>query len=346
MEATDLRLDAEPPAGPGPRPDAALRAALDGLLDELPLRSAAAAVERLITGYRSGTPGGTPVLRDRSDAAAYAAYRMPATFEAVRAALGAFRDRAGRWTPATHADIGGGTGAACWAAAATWPHGAPSGIVLDRSQAALDLGRDLAARSGHPALQAVQWRPAQLGGAPLPDCDLATVSYLLGELAEADRAALVEQVAAAAQAVVVVEPGTPGGHARVLAAREQLLRAGFTLLAPCPHGGQCPVREGDWCHFAARVSRSALHRRLKGAALPYEDEKFSYVAALRGAAAPAAGRVVRRPQLRKGQVLLQLCTPEGEQRSTVTKRHGGLYRAARDAAWGDPWPPAAEEPPD
>jgi ribosomal protein RSM22 (predicted rRNA methylase) len=99
----------------------------------------------------------------------------------------------------------------------------------------------------------------------------------------------------------------------------------------------------DWCHFAARVGRSSLHRRVKGGSLPYEDEKYSYVAAvapaLAGTATAAAPRIVRKPQLRKGQVLLELCTADdGLRRETVTKRHGPAYRAARDAAWGDDWP--------
>ncbi|CAM5700903.1 hypothetical protein SALBM217S_04623 [Streptomyces griseoloalbus] len=55
---------------------------------------------------------------------------------------------------------------------------------------------------------------------------------------------------------------------------------------------------------------------------------------------PAPARVVRKPQIRKGQVLLDLCeTDPALDRATVTKRHGALYRAARDTDWGDPWPP-------
>ncbi|MEU9384658.1 small ribosomal subunit Rsm22 family protein, partial [Streptomyces sp. NPDC048279] len=96
----------------------------------------------------------------------------------------------------------------------------------------------------------------------------------------------------------------------------------------------------DWCHFSARVSRSSLHRQVKGGSLAYEDEKFSYVAATRLPAAPAPARVVRRPQIRKGQVLLDLCEKDERlRRTTVTKRHGDLYKAARDADWGDEWPP-------
>ncbi len=57
---------------------------------------------------------------------------------------------------------------------------------------------------------------------------------------------------------------------------------------------------------------------------------------------PAPARVVRRPQIRKGQVLLDLCeTDEQLRRTTVTKRHGDLYKAARNASWGDSWPEKA-----
>jgi ribosomal protein RSM22 (predicted rRNA methylase) len=128
----------------------------------------------------------------------------------------------------------------------------------------------------------------------------------------------------------------------MIEARDRLIAAGFRIAAPCPHSAACPIVPGtDWCHFSARVSRSSLHRQVKGGSLPYEDEKFSYVAAARFPVSPAPSRVVRRPQIRKGQVLLDLCQPDEQlTRTTVTKRHGDLYRAARNADWGDAWPPA------
>lgn len=326
-----------------------LRAALNGLLDGLPPTQAAQAVDRLIAAYRGATPTDAPILRDASDVAAYAAYRMPATYAAVRSALAEFQARAGEWAPATHLDVGGGTGAAVWAVADTWRQDTHTSAVLDWSEAALTLGRDLAAGSDSPAVRAAEWRRAPLGGAVrLPDADLVTISYVLGELAPADRTTVVAEAArAAGGAVLIVEPGTPDGYARIIAARDQLLAAGYTVLAPCPHDAACPIEGTDWCHFAARVNRSSLHRQIKGGSLPYEDEKFSYVAAARFPAAPAAGRVIRHPQIRKGQVLLDLCTrDDGLARSIITKkRHGDLYRAARDADWGDPWPPAAGDSP-
>lgn len=354
----------------------ALRAALAGLLEGLPPSQAAQAVDRLIANYRGTTPTDTPLLRDRSDVAAYAAYRMPATFEAVRAALEALAAAAPYWEPASQLDVGGGTGAAVWAADAVWeqrpatfPDGSESPsdggeggtprttTVLDWAAPALDLGKELAAGSHAVGPRTAEWRRARIGGAlKLPEADLVTASYVLKELTERDRTALVDETARAGQAVVIVEPGTPDGYLRIIEARDQLIAAGLRIVAPCPHSGRCPIEQGtDWCHFAARVSRSSLHRQVKGGSLPYEDEKFSYVAAVRFGAPPVEApraevssvdvlpvpaRVVRKPQIRKGQVLLDLCTvDDGLLRTIVAKRQGPLYRAARDTAWGDAWPP-------
>jgi ribosomal protein RSM22 (predicted rRNA methylase) len=334
------------PASPASAADT-LRAALAGLLDGLPPKSATQAVDRLIANYRGRTPTDVPVLRDRSDVVAYAAYRMPATFEAVCSALEAFAAAVPGWTPGSHADIGGGTGAATWAVSATWEGGRPV-TVFDWAEPALALGREIA--GANPELKGAEWRRARIGSAlTIGSTDLVTVSYVLGELTGADRDAVVEAAATAAQAVVIIEPGTPDGYARVIAARDRLIGAGFHIAAPCPHGAACPIVPGeDWCHFSARVSRSSLHRQVKGGSLAYEDEKFSYVAATRFPPAPAPSRVVRKPQIRKGQVLLDLCEPGSTAqpehgpvlaRTTVTKRHGPLYKAARDAEWGDAWPP-------
>lgn len=323
-----------------------LRAALDELLEGVPPRRLTGAVERLMGHYRGRTPTDAPILRDRADAVAYAAYRMPATFAAVAAALGQLAARLPGWTPGSQLDVGGGTGAAAWAAAGVWP-GRRAVTVLDWAGPALQLGRELAEASADPVLRSADWRRQRLApGGELPAAELVTVSYVLGELPPEGRDELVAAVVAATEsggAVLLAEPGSPEGYRRIIRARDQLVAAGLVVLAPCPHSGPCPMEPvADWCHFAARVGRSALHRRVKGGELPYEDEKYSYVAAVRPTAAgePAAARIVRRPQQRKGQVLLDLCTrEEGLRRVVASRRDRDRYRAARDAAWGDPWPP-------
>lgn len=325
---------------------APLQDAMRRQLAATPASQLTKAVERLMDGYRQESAIGAeePLLLSQDDAAAYLAYRMPATYAAVRSALAEFALRAPRWTPHSHLDIGGGTGAAAWAMADAWP-ALGSTTIIDWSDAALRLGRELvgAASSPAPALRSAQWRKCPIGpGLELPDADVVTLSYVLGELTETARAEVLTEAAARAQVVVVVEPGTPAGFARVRVGRDRLLEAGFTLVAPCPHGGGCPVEpDRDWCHFSVRVARSALHRQVKGGSLSYEDEKFSYVVAAREPVDSVAGRIVRHPLLRKGMVRLELCTAEGQLAQSILtkKRHGALYKAARDVTWGSAWPP-------
>lgn len=304
-----------------------------------------------MTAYRSGEVPDAPVMAAKSDAAAYAAYRMPATAAATGQALRELRRSLPGWAPATQLDFGAGTGAAAWAVAHELPS-VTSMTLLEQSPEAIRLGQAILAAADAPSLRAAAWRSwllaadAKPGG--LPTADLATAAYVLGELAPAQQSALVALAGSAAPVVLVVEPGTPAGHRRILAARAQLMAAGYVVAAPCPHQLDCPLAiEGDWCHFGARLQRSAVHRQAKGVELSYEDEKYSYVAAVRATSGvevhAAPGRVVRRPQQRKGLVLLDLCLRDGSsQRELVSKSKGDAYRQARNVAWGDRWPPAGE----
>jgi ribosomal protein RSM22 (predicted rRNA methylase) len=139
----------------------------------------------------------------------------------------------------------------------------------------------------------------------------------------------------AADTIVFVEPGTPAGYRRVLGARDAVLAAGGHTVAPCPHDLPCPLPADDWCHFAARLPRSRLHRRAKGAELGWEDEKFSYAVLTREPPPTAAARIIRQPQPRSGHINLITCEPDGIHRRTISRRQGPLYKAARDARWGD-----------
>ena len=60
-----------------------LTPALDAVLDGLPADALRRATASLIEAYRSGAPPTQQVLHDPTTAAAYAAYRMPATHAAV-----------------------------------------------------------------------------------------------------------------------------------------------------------------------------------------------------------------------------------------------------------------------
>lgn len=314
---------------------ATLRAALE---DELAGRSRtelAAATAKLSQRYRRGGAASAPILASDTDVAAYAAYRMPATYAACERAL-SLAAPCYEGEIDSVVDLGGGTGAGAWAAMSVFE---PSSVqVLDQVDAALRCGKRLAPFEASFARWAV--------GAPVPAADLVMASFVLSELSEPQRDSLVTgAIAAARRAVFIIEPGTPDGHQRVLAARAALVQAGWTVAAPCPQSGNCPVQQPDWCHFAARVERSSAHRQIKGGDLSYEDEKFSFVFAVRDGALPVAERVLRHPGKRKGFVELTVCDNVGETgRRVVTTKAGAAYKQARDLRWGDPWgDPAARD---
>ncbi|QYC42647.1 Mitochondrial small ribosomal subunit Rsm22 [Nonomuraea coxensis DSM 45129] len=337
-----------------------LRTALDQALARHSPQELARSVARLTERYRGGAsadavrllgPSGGPAhvggpsgeaphIRGQADVAAYAAYRMPATYEAAALAMRQAAARVPGFEPLSQLDAGGGTGAAIWAAGSVWPS-LRQVTVVERDPHVIDLGRRLARAARAAGVRGTAWRQAAVApGLDRPRADLATMSYALGELPERDRPDVVRWLARDAAMVIVVEPGTPAGYATVAAAREVLLAEGLSVVAPCPHDRACPIEPGrDWCHFSVRLPRTSLHRQVKAGTLSFEDEKFAYVAATaRPAPRPAADRVLRHPQKRKGVVSLRLCTDTGGIRDElVSKRQGELYRRARDAGWGDAW---------
>jgi ribosomal protein RSM22 (predicted rRNA methylase) len=316
-----------------------LRDALASAVRGADQRELARTTEALVERYRAVAPAEAPILASAAHVLAYAAYRMPATHAALRRILDDVA--ASGFAPTTQLDLGGGTGAAAWAAAAAFPT-LERITVLDQVDEALRLGRALVGDAPVPSLASARFERAVAGRWPDQRADLVTVSYVLSELDASQQDVLVLNAMARGSVVVVAEPGTPDGYARVLRVRDTFRVAGWTLLGPCPHAADCPLVQPDWCHFGARVSRSAEHRRLKGAQLSYEDEKFSWVAAAAPgvvATQPDSARILRRPLKHKGFVEFQACRPDGSAgREVVSKKDRERYRAARDAEWGDSVP--------
>ncbi|GAA1131656.1 small ribosomal subunit Rsm22 family protein [Kribbella jejuensis] len=307
--------------------DTQLHAALARALHGVPHHELRRRVDALSARYRNEQINDTtPGMSDDLDALAYAVVRMPATYHAIHAALAAVA----RHVDApinTHLDLGGGTGAAAWAAAAHWP-GLRTEIV-ERQPAAIHLGKTIAAGNKW------RWTTGDLRKwSPGGSTDLLTIAYVLNELTDDARRALVDAAVRCAQTVVVVEPGTPRGHRHILEARDQLLAHGFRIAAPCPHEAPCPA---TWCHFATRLPRTELRRLLKNGTRNFEDEKFMYVVATHSPIRTAPARVIARPTTPKNRVVLDLCTAAGAAERIVVPKSSELYRAARRTSWGDAW---------
>ena len=258
--------------------------------------------------------------------AAYLAYRAPATFAAAGAVFRQVARQRPDWAPRSLLDVGAGPGVATWAALEQWPS-LEELTLVEAEPEMLAAGREL--------LPEAQWAIGDLWSARGP-ADVVLVSYVLGELDEPSAAAgrLFDE---ARDTIVFVEPGTPAGYRRILGARAAVIAHGGHTVAPCPHDLPCPLPADDWCHFAARLPRSRLHRRAKGADLGWEDEKFSYAVLSREHVTPAAARIIRPPRIRSGHVNLVLSESDGAVRErTIAKRERAAYREARKAGWGDP----------
>jgi ribosomal protein RSM22 (predicted rRNA methylase) len=312
---------------------AELKAALDARLQGLSRTDAAERAALISRTYRDG--GGSGAIASGADALAYALVRMPATYAAVTASLNALCEIRPELAPASLLDVGAGPGTATWAAAEAFAS-LKNFTLLDANPALRALGLDLA--RDHLRLRAMTYHrgEARAALADAEAADLVVANYMIGEINDADREALADLMwAKTRDTLLVVEPGTPAGYARIIALRAQLIAAGAHVAAPCPHDDRCPLVAPDWCHFTQRLPRSRAHKQLKSAELPYEDEKFAYVALTRAPVARHPARVLAQPDVNKVEVTAKLCTAEGLVIARIPRRAKGDYSAARRWRWGD-----------
>ena len=282
--------------------------------------------------YRLRTGTGGRLLTKESEAAAYAAARMPATYAAAQAALEEAL-AAGGMEIRSLVDCGAGTGAATWAAAELLE--LEKITCLEREEAMRSVGSRLMKEGG---IEQAVWESCDLTDkAALPKADLVIEGYMIGELREDMRLPVAKKLWDAAEKMLVfIEPGTPQGFANLAAVRTYLAGCGAYVAAPCPAGSAvCPMSGDDWCHFAVRVQRTKLHKTLKGGDAPYEDEKFCYLALTREEPkAACSARVLRHPLIAPGKITLTLCE-NGEKKLRAVTKKDPLWKRARKIGAGE-----------
>ncbi|HEY0302454.1 MAG TPA: small ribosomal subunit Rsm22 family protein [Rhizomicrobium sp.] len=315
------------PALPAP-----LKAAAGILLEGVSRKELAAKSEAVSGLYRAGR-GSAQAVTQGADALAYLVAHLPATYAVAAAALAQVAAAAPDFAPRSVLDVGAGPGTASWAACETWT---PARVAMtDSNPRFLGLARTLWQDHAVPA----DFIAADLGhAADLPRADLVIASYVLAEIAAAALPRTVEKLfAAAGDILVLIEPGTPAGFARIRAARAQLIGQGAHVLAPCTHATACPMTGTDWCHFSQRLPRSRDHMQTKAASVPYEDERYSWLAVSRARRSVFDGqaRVLAPPKNSKPRIELKLCTPQGLENRFIARRDKEAFAAVRKAEWGD-----------
>lgn len=313
-----------------------LKAELDERLDRVSRAELARRSQRISELYRNGS-GSAAAIRDELDVLAYAIARMPATFAAVRHTLRRTCDHAAGFAPASLLDLGAGPGGSAIAALGQFP-----GITTTTLVESHPVFRSFAAAMVRACAHNAEIVPGDLGrdGTKLPDADLVLASYVLVEVPEASVPGVAVRAFAATKGLLLlVEPGTPDGFKRIRMARDMLIALGGSVVAPCPGSVPCPMIGNDWCHFSVRVQRSREHKLLKQADVPFEDERYAYVAVAKDAAAtgatPATARVLQEPDVGRGTISLRLCTSAGVNGERIARRDPARFKAARRLKWGD-----------
>jgi ribosomal protein RSM22 (predicted rRNA methylase) len=295
---------------------------------------------QLTKRYREATLDYAPNgFKSSSEALAYMAARLPATFAAVEDALA----RVPVSSIDSVLDLGAGPGTGTLAAALRWPE--CEHFQLVEADAFMSrLSHRLLTKDPRLPVPEIDRRIIKIDQANLlsfraaQSYDLVILSYVLNELTPAQQDYILKKAwDASSKALVIVVPGTPVGYQHLMRARDLLIEAGCFIAAPCPHHQPCPLAPGDWCHFPVRFTRPNFHRDIKKVSLSYEDEKFSYLVGVREPLHRAPARIIRKPLMRSGHVILDLCTQEGVKRQTISRRDKDLYKGATDAVWGQEW---------
>ena len=309
-----------------------LKAAIDRELSTPAGRKLQHASEELSARYRT-QPSDKIFMSSDAHRLAYLAARLPATYAAVHAVLSEWAQRQPDVQIRSLLDIGSGPATALWAAIDVFPTIEKAtaieqdGDLIKLAQRLLKEFNSLKIEWRHEPMQ--QWEN-------IPRHDAAIFSYSIGELSEKEQLLTLSKAwETVDKALVIIEPGTPKGFERIRIIRSWLLDAGAFLVAPCPNALACPMAKGNWCHFAARLERSAEHRQIKGGTLNYEDEKYSYLIVSKTPVALPQERILRHPQKRSGHVNFTVCTEGEVVQQTFSKRDGEAYKKTRKLEWGD-----------
>ena len=240
---------------------AELKAALDARLQGLSRNDAAERAALISQTYRDG--GNSRAIRTEADALAYALARMPATYAAVTASLNALCEIAPDFAPASLLDVGAGPGTATWAAAEAFSS-LTDFTLLDANSALRALA--LALFRGRSRLAGVRYalREASAALADAEAADLVVASYMIGEIDDTERSALAGLMwAKTRDTLLIVEPGTPAGYARIIALRAAIDRIGRACRSALParrHMSACQRPTGvispSACRARARTGRS------------------------------------------------------------------------------------------
>ena len=287
--------------------------------------------------YINKSGRGKRLVTKDEEALVYSIARMPATYGAIVTSLQWSLDIFDE-TINSVLDVGAGTGAASWASSEVINEELQI-TCLEREDAMINLGKEYM-QDECTSLANATWLKQDVANAEITQkADLVISSYTLNEFSDEARIKAVQKLwNATNKLLLIIEPGTPESFKKMKGIREYLIESGGNVVAPCVHNQKCELPEEDWCQFTCRVSRTRLHKILKGGDSPFEDEKFFYLAISKNSKTATEknySRVLRHPKIESGRITLKLCDVNGIYEKMITKKEKELFKEVRKIASGD-----------
>lgn len=296
---------------------------LELLLDGYSIKELKIIASRIIDQYKNHSGKGVDLINSSLASKVYAVYRLPATYsafgEALKHTLELYKGNI-----KSVIDVGAGSGAASLAVSCLIPN-IKKYTLLERNKYMMEVGK---------SLHNFEYINCDLSLDNLDiNSDLVVSSYVLNELDQNSRINVINKMwNMTNKLMLIVEPGTPEGFGLIKEIRDYLISIGGYVISPCPHMNICL---NTWCQFSTRISRSRLHKVLKGGDVPYEDEKYCYIAFSKTEVNRCGNRILRHPQINPGFVELEVCTKEGFKRIKYSKKDKEKFKAARKSYAGD-----------
>ena len=296
---------------------------LESLLDGYSLKELKNVASSIMEQYQNNSNKGVDLINSSIASKVYAVYRLPATYsafgEALKHTLELYKENID-----SVIDVGAGSGSASIAVSHLLPN-IKNYILLERNKYMMEIGK---------TLHNFDYINYDLSKDNLDiKADLVISNYVLNELDINSRINAINKMwNMTNKMMLIVEPGTPEGFSLIREIRDYLISIGAHVIAPCTHMGVCL---NTWCHFSTRVSRSKLHKDLKGGDAPYEDEKYCYIAFSKSVITPCKNRILRHPQINPGFVELEVCSKDGFKKIKYSKKDKELFKKARKSDAGD-----------
>lgn len=296
---------------------------LESLLDGYSLKELKNVASDIMEQYKNNSNKGNDLINSSLASKVYAVYRLPATYSAFGEALKHTLELYDQNIDSV-IDVGAGSGSASLAVSHLLPN-IKNFTLLERNKYMMEIGK---------TLHNFDYINYDLSKDSLDiKSDLVMSNYVLNELDQNSRINAINKMWDMTNKIMlVVEPGTPEGFALIREIRNYLISIGAYVIAPCTHMGVCL---NTWCHFSSRISRSKLHKDLKGGDAPYEDEKYCYIAFSKSEIMPCKNRILRHPQINPGFVELEVCTKDGFKKIKYSKKDKELFKRARKSDAGD-----------